>query len=137
MPAVIWLVLRMKYRLAVSGLLFHLLPRSSPLSLPSSYAFFLFCLCFSALSPAYRISLRRSCKARTFSVCAPLSDFWLRWDFHSPLHFLFFLFKFVFFLWLLLFTPRIFYTSFLTWRILFHFLFCTFYILPLLLFLSI
>lgn len=49
---------------------FPLLPRSSPLSLPSSYAFFLFCLCSSALSPAYRISLHRSCKVKTFSVCA-------------------------------------------------------------------
>lgn len=47
---------------------FPLLPRSAPPSLPSSYAFFLFCFYLPALSPAYRISPRRSCKAKTFSA---------------------------------------------------------------------
>jgi len=49
---------------------FPLLPRSSPLSLPSLYAFFLFCFCLPALTPAYRISPRHSCKAKTFSARA-------------------------------------------------------------------
>lgn len=69
MPTVIWLVPRMKYRLAVSGLLFHsyldlllrvFLPRtpsSSSASLRSS-------------PPPTRISPRRSCKAKTFSARA-------------------------------------------------------------------
>lgn len=49
---------------------FPLLPRSSSPSLPSSYAFFLFCFYLLALSPAYRISPRRSCKVKTFSARA-------------------------------------------------------------------
>lgn len=95
---------------------FPLLPRSSPPSLPSSYAFFLFCFYLSALFPVYRISSRRSCKAKTFSARAIVR---LLIALGFPLfppspRFLFFLFKFVFFSWFFFFhTSRIFHISLL------------------------
>lgn len=100
MPAVIWLVPRMKYRLAVSGLLFHsyldlllrvFLPRT-PSSSSASTSF--------SPSPAYRISPRRSCKAKTFSARAIVRLLialgFPPFSLSTP-RFLFFLFKFVFF----------------------------------------
>lgn len=86
----------MKYRLAVSGLLFHsyldlllwvFLPRT-----PSSSS-----ASVSLHSPPPTGFLRGSPVRRKLFPRAPLSDFWLRWDFRSPPRFLFFLFKFVLF----------------------------------------
>lgn len=86
----------MKYRLAVSGLLFHsyldlllwvFLPRT-----PSSSS-----ASVSLHSPPPTGFLRGSPVRRKLFPRAPLSDFWLRWDFRSSPRFLFFLFKFVLF----------------------------------------
>lgn len=73
MPAVIWLVPRMKYRLAVSGLLL-----STPTSIFSSESSFLVRLLPLLLLPPRRIlpfspsadSPRRSRRAKTFSAAA-------------------------------------------------------------------
>jgi len=102
-----------------------LLPRSSPLSLPSSYAFFLFCFCLPALTPAYRISPRHSCKAKTFSACAIVRLLIaLGFPLPSP-HFFSSYLNLLFFRCFFSTLPCIFhiYISLLNlWRILFHFL---------------